>query len=181
MSANKAVNALIRKYEQLPDLIAKGYMALVVTTVNQAVDEFVNSVENTTPVAQGDLKNSLKAKPRYDRKRGTWGYRVVFDGYKTGTRVRTGSQWEVPFQVIANTLNKGKRETDDGRVVSLPRDVGFIEKNLQILRQINPKLAENIVIGGWSIDDNGITINDGQRFTMQQLNNFVEILNEHAE
>ena len=154
----------------LPNKLAMAYAANVIRTVDKYAEMFKNSVEQQTPFATGALRNSLTLTRQF--KNGKYGYRVEFHGY---------NEWGEPFQVIANTLNRGMSVTDANKAVSADKHINFISRNLAILRELNPDLARNMIIGGWSVTDESVTLNDGTKFSMQDLENFEKILQQYEE
>ena len=148
-------------------MVEVAYATTTVNTVDEYAKEFKNSVEKNTPSDTGDLIRSIKLKRTVKKgvygKDTNYGWVLMFDGYT--------KEQGVAFQLIANTLNAGRKAgiSDNGRPISSMEALKFIDKQLAVLRQINPKVEQNMRVGGWSIDDEDLTLNDGTKIKIANI------------
>ena len=167
----------------LPNILAKAYAAKVIKTVDENVSKFIDNMKVGIPTARPDLSslldpNVLQVTRSFTN--GKYGYRISFVGYKD-------EKEKVAWQMLANVWNTGRvagtgtAETDREYGYGDLAGIKFITNNIPILRQINETLYNNIVIGGWSVDDEKVTLNDGSTFTKQELAYFDNILKQIGE
>lgn len=156
----------------LATTIDKGTAAVIIRAVDNGAEEFKKTVKAYTPFATGALKNSIRLTRTF--KKGMYGYRVGFEGY---------NRFSVPFQLIANTLNTGRAAgvSTTGYAISNMEGIKFITNSLQVLRQIDPEIAGNMKIGGWTITDTDLILNDGTRISLADLNNYDRLRNSPTE
>lgn len=96
----KAESPLTNYLAGLSSDLAPAVIEAVKEELDAIGDETFEKIREGTPVNTGALKNSLR-KERIEKK-GKYGTRIFYDGYNSDG---------VPFQLIANSLNKGGAET----------------------------------------------------------------------
>jgi hypothetical protein len=161
-----SIARFMERNEKLPNIIAAGKALITMREVDKYVKKFADSVIRDTPRGEsGQLAGSFNIvrtvrKGAYGRL--YYGWRVLFDGYNDD---------RVPLQLIANVLNHGRVAgiAENGRAISNLQGIRFIDRNLRILREINPAIEENLKIGGWSASDEELEINDGSKIDLRNI------------
>ena len=96
----KGESPLTELLASLSSSLAPAAMEAAKAEIDRAGDETFQKIKAGTPVRTGALAASLK-KERVD-KRGKYGTRIYYDGY---------DEHGTPYQLIANSLNKGSEGT----------------------------------------------------------------------
>lgn len=162
------IGTQIQNYlDSMVSIIEKGAIMVVIQAVDRGAIEFKRIVEGATPVSingGGELRNSIELTQTFNN--GRYGYRLQFLGYT--------ERYGVPLQLIANTLNTGRPAgiSDTGRGYGAIEGIKFINNALSRLAEINPEIQSRMKIGGWSITDTHLILNDGSRIDLSDLENY---------
>ena len=122
----------------LSSTLAPAAMEAAKAEIDKAGDETYESIKAGTPVRTGALAASLR-KERVE-KRGKYGTRIYYDGYdERGT----------PYQLIANSLNKGGGETGFAATHHIDQAVkGLKGLDARIAEAVGKAIEEEIKKGG---------------------------------
>lgn len=165
----------IQKYiNSLPDAIEKGMAAVTIRAVDRYVWEFYERVKRDIP---GMLEAHLSGVITLSRifKRGRYGYRLSFEGYMDEKK-------KIPLQMIANVFNYGRVAgsgiAESGRRYAFGdiQAIKFMSNNLELLKGIDREIGQNMNIGGWSVSDDKITINDGTSFSWAEVEKYDKLM-----
>lgn len=116
----------IKDLQAMNEWVRSQALEVVLDVIDKRSDEVLNILKELTPTGQtGGLKNSLVKK---NASKGTEiGYRIIYDGYDANGR---------PYQVIANSLNRGFQTPSGGLVAGYH----FIDKAVSALKGLDDEI-----------------------------------------
>lgn len=161
------INAYIAK---LPDAIEKGMAAVTIRAVDRYAWEFYERVKRDIPgMLEAHLSGTITLSETF--KRGRYGYRLSFEGYKDKEKT-------IPLQMIANVFEYGRAvgsgvaETGRRYAFGKIESIKFMSRNLELLKGIDREIGKNMNIGGWSVSDEKIITSDGTTFSWTDIERY---------